>query len=142
MKKVFLTLLLCCGMYAATAQTADYRVVPLPQEINLEEGTGFELNGTTAIVYNGDKAMKRNAQMLAGYIKEITGLELKIAKSKKSRVNAINLIIANFGNTVRDICPLLRFLTFMEPDSASIRSLIIIKKEFAHSTTPRATKQL
>lgn len=95
MKKVFLTLLLCCGMYAATAQTADYRVVPLPQEIKMGEGTGFELNGTTAIVYNGDKAMKRNAQMLAGYIKEITGLELKIAKSKKSRVNAINLIIGD-----------------------------------------------
>ena len=93
MKKVFLTLLLCCGMYAATAQTADYRVVPLPQEIKMGEGAGFELNGTTAIVYNGDKAMKRNAQLLAEYLKENTGLELKIVKSRKSRVNAINLII-------------------------------------------------
>ena len=93
MKKAFLALLFCCGLHAATAQTADYRVVPLPQLIKMEGGTGVVLNGNTLIVHNGDKAMKRNAELLAGYIKESVGLELKIVESDKRMANAINLVL-------------------------------------------------
>ena len=100
MRRTFLSLFIaCCSLFAATAQTADYNVVPLPQEIRIENGAGFELSGKTVIAYNGDKTMKRNAQLLAQYIKESTGLELKIVKSKKSKENAINLAI---GNTVEN----------------------------------------
>ena len=76
MKRTVLSLFIaCCSLFAATAQTADYNVVPLPQEIRIENGAGFELSGKTVIAYNGDKTMKRNAQLLAQYIKESTGLE-------------------------------------------------------------------
>ena len=73
MKRVFSTLLLFCSvLLTATAQKADYNVVPLPQEIRLENEGSFELSGKTVIAYNGDKTMKRNAQLLAQYIKEST----------------------------------------------------------------------
>ena len=96
MKRTFSVItLLCCTLFGAVAQVADYNVIPLPQEIRMGQGAGFELNGNTLIVYNGDKEMKRNAQFLAEYIKENTGLDLKITKSKKTKSNVINLAIGN-----------------------------------------------
>lgn len=96
MKKTLSALLmLFCILPFAKAQTADYNVVPLPQEIKKVNGPGFELNKNTVINYSGDKKMKRNAQFLAEYIKESTGLELKITKSKKTKSNAINLFLGN-----------------------------------------------
>ena len=74
MKKQITTLfaLLCCGFISCNKgtsvdTTANYNVVPLPQEIIMEENAGFELNGKTVIAYNGDEAMKRNAELLAEY---------------------------------------------------------------------------
>ena len=84
MKRTFLSLFIaCCSLFGATAQTVDYNVVPLPQEIRMENEAGFELNGKTVIAYS-NKTMKRDAELLAQYIKESTGLELKVVNSKKS----------------------------------------------------------
>jgi hypothetical protein len=56
MKRTVLSLFIaCCCLFGATAQTADYNVVPLPQEIRMENGAGFVLSGNTVIAYNGDK---------------------------------------------------------------------------------------
>ena len=105
MRKTLSTLLfLCCGLFTATAQKADYNVVPLPQETRLENGAGFVLDGSTVIAYSGDKSMKRNAQFLAEFIKESTGLDLKIAKSKKTKENAINLVIDNTVENKEGYC--------------------------------------
>ena len=47
-------------------QTANYRVVPLPQEINMKTGQGFTLNAQTRIAYpQGNETLKRDAQLLA-----------------------------------------------------------------------------
>ena len=100
MKKTVLSLFVACSLAAcnngATVDTtADYNVVPLPQEINLTEGAGFQLNGNTVITYGGNEALKPNAQFLAGYIKESTGLELQIAESAATQTGAISLAIGN-----------------------------------------------
>ncbi|MBR3976976.1 MAG: family 20 glycosylhydrolase [Bacteroidaceae bacterium] len=94
-KRITALLLFCSMFLAAGAQTANYNVVPLPQDVKLENGASFELNSTTLIAYSGGKEMKRNAQLLAGYIKESIGLDLKIVKSKKAKSNAINLLLGN-----------------------------------------------
>ena len=105
MRKTLVTLLfLCCSLFTATAQKADYNVVPLPQETRLENGAGFVLDGSTVIAYSGDKSMKRNAQFLAEFIKESTGLDLKIAKSKKAKENATNLVIDNTVENKEGYC--------------------------------------
>ena len=99
MKRTFLSLLaVCCALISCNkggTPTADYNVIPLPQEISMADGAGFELNKSTVIAYNGDDAMERNAQLLAQYIKESTGLELAVAESEAIANKAINLVIDN-----------------------------------------------
>ena len=99
MKQNFLfALLICCGILSCSdgqLPTADYRIVPLPQEITLEDEKDFILDKNTAIVHNGDAEMKRNAEFLAEYIKESTGLELSVTDKESAR--AISLAIGNAG---------------------------------------------
>ena len=74
--------------------TANYRVVPLPQEVTLIEADDFTIDNRTVISYNGDAEMKRNAEFLAEYIKEMTSLELAI--TEKPAKNAITLTTAGY----------------------------------------------
>jgi hexosaminidase len=70
---------------------ADYNVVPLPQTVNLTDEKPFILDSNTQIFYtDGDEQMKRNANFLAQYIKEIMGFELSVV-TKKQRLNIISL---------------------------------------------------
>ena len=58
----------CSG--SAWAQHADFHVVPLPKEVKNTRAGSFELNARTLIAYpKSDKAMKRNAEYLAAFIK-------------------------------------------------------------------------
>lgn len=84
MKKMFkLTgwLAMMSMMFACTAkqESANYRVVPLPQEITGKQEKAFVLNDDVTIVYPaGNEAMQKNAEFLAGYIQEATGKTLKV----------------------------------------------------------------
>lgn len=97
MKKiVFGFLFLCCGLLSCTDNTsvADYRVVPLPQEIATADECSFILNGNTAIVYpKGDAKMQRNAEFLAEYVKEKTNINLAVTDI--ATTNAITLAISD-----------------------------------------------
>lgn len=80
--------------YACTKDNvvqADYDVIPLPQHIEQMSGKAFNLSYNTVIVYPaGDDTMKRNAEFLAGYIKEQTGKELEVTDQSVDK-NAIVL---------------------------------------------------
>ena len=91
-------LLFSCGLIACNdnAPTANYQVVPLPQEITVTEGTSFTLDETVAIAYQGDEAMKQNATFLAEYIKEKVGLDLPITNQSSNK--AIRLSVENSGD--------------------------------------------
>lgn len=59
---------------------ADYEVIPLPQNIVRAEGSSFVLDNHTVIVYDSENEIqKRTANLLTGFLKEHTGLELKTA---------------------------------------------------------------
>lgn len=91
-------LLFSCGLIACNdnAPTANYQIVPLPQEITVTEGTSFTLDETVAIAYQGDEAMKQNATFLAEYIKEKVGLDLPITNQSSNK--AITLSVENNGD--------------------------------------------
>lgn len=72
-------LLLGSASLSAATAVADYRVVPLPAKIQQTDAPGFTLDAKTAIVYpSGNKALEKNATLLAGYLKTLTGLNLRV----------------------------------------------------------------
>lgn len=65
---------------------ADYRVIPLPQNIRPQEGESFILNSSTVIYCpEGDADLAATARQLSGYIAELTGLELRVTHKERNR---------------------------------------------------------
>ena len=95
LSKLALVLTFCTGMIACSGGKAvkgDYGVVPLPQEVTLTNGNPFVLSPSTKIFYpEGNDKMKKNAEFLAFYIKEITGYELATATGQPGK--GISLVI-------------------------------------------------
>ena len=89
--QVFLTIgILCSTVLTAHAQvTADYQVVPLPDQIVMQKGKPFVLDKNTVIIADNDGAMTRNAQFLQEYIHTNTGIEVQMGSGKVK--NAITL---------------------------------------------------
>lgn len=68
------------------AQNADFHVIPLPKDIKYTQAGAFSLTSQTLICYpQGDKELKRNADWLASYIKETTGIELRVSNLPAQR---------------------------------------------------------
>lgn len=58
---------------------ANYRVIPLPQEITEGAGAPFRLSESTVICYpQGNEKLRTNAELLAGYIGTLTGFTPEI----------------------------------------------------------------
>ncbi len=71
---------LCSMAQNAQQPTANYRVIPLPQQINMVMNKGFVLNERTSIIYPANNLiLKSYAKLLALYIKQLTGIQLKIS---------------------------------------------------------------
>ncbi len=84
--------MLCWSCNSRDIVTANYNVVPLPKTIASDTvAPGFKLNSKTVIaVESSNSAMTRNAELLADYLKTLTGLSLKIVSDTHSS-NAIIL---------------------------------------------------
>ena len=96
MKHLMIGLLTAMLAVTAVAQSnrADYRVVPLPNEINGIKTTDFRLTGDCLINYpTGNLEMERNAIMLSDYIEDLTGLHLSTRPTlnPKDRQGCISL---------------------------------------------------
>ena len=77
LKQIFLGALGLLFATFAQAQapktTANYRVVPLPQEISNTSAGAFALNAQTRIAYpKGNAALQKDAELLAQYLFEAT----------------------------------------------------------------------
>ena len=72
---------------AVWAQTADYKVIPLPQTIvEKKEAVPFVLNSTTKIFYpKGDEKLKSDAAFLASYVKDLTGISLTVTEGTSGK---------------------------------------------------------
>ncbi len=87
MKKIkYLAVAAICAVMAAcggrSEQTASYSVIPLPQEVKEGSGEGFHLTASTRIAYPaGNEALKNDAELLAGYLRQMTGHDLKVTDS-------------------------------------------------------------
>ena len=79
-----------------TSPVADYNIIPLPAEISASPEKGvFDLNSQTIITYPSiHKVLLNEALHLQNYIRQTTGMELKIKPDYKSK-NAIDLSLDN-----------------------------------------------
>ena len=68
----------------AMGQTADFNIIPQPQQVVADASAPFVLNANTVICLQANSQdMKRNANMLASYIQQATGIRPAINKQAK-----------------------------------------------------------
>ena len=69
---------------------ADFQIVPMPLEMNVAKTAGFMLQNGVAVCYPaGNEMMKKNAEFLAGYIKEQTGIELSVKEGEGAKGDVV-----------------------------------------------------
>lgn len=88
MRRLFFILLACAVLpcLAAPVVTADYNVVPLPNSVTMTGDGPFELTTSTTVAYpEGNKDMERNAQFLAKYVNDATGMTLSVVPGKAKK---------------------------------------------------------
>lgn len=74
----------------------DYRVVPLPENINGVKGADFKLTAACLINYpTGNRDLERNAALLSEYVMDMTGIHLSTRPtvSARDRTDNITLVI-------------------------------------------------
>lgn len=83
----------------AMGQTADFNIIPQPQQVVADASAPFVLNSNTVIyVQTNSQDMKRNATMLASYIQEATGIRPTIGKLVKGNPAIILSIDKTISN--------------------------------------------
>lgn len=88
MRRLFFILLACAVIpcLAAPVMTADYNVVPLPNSVTMTGDEPFELTPSTTVAYpERNKDMERNAQFLARYVNDATGMTLSVVPGKAKK---------------------------------------------------------
>ena len=84
----------CLCAQAKTASTANWQVIPLPKQVTAVDAQPFVLSKKTSIFYtDGDAKQKRNAEFLASYINELTGINVALTTRKTD--NQIRLALAD-----------------------------------------------
>lgn len=81
------------GCTSKPEATACYDVIPMPQSIEAQApgAKGFKLKPSTKITYPaGDSVLRRNAELLAGYAKQMAGVDLQVT-DRPRQANAIAL---------------------------------------------------
>ena len=93
MKRLSFFLLIMCTPLMLWAQTADYRIIPLPKSVETDTTKAFTLTSGMGIAYDAaDAEASRNALFLQQWIEELTGIRLQLTPGNKKA--AIRLQIA------------------------------------------------
>lgn len=91
---------LICGILSCSQKgvtLGDLEVIPLPNEVSqLNDGTSFVIDESTTICYpEGNEKMKRNAEFLAAYIKQVAATEVRLSTATEGEDNTIVLSLDN-----------------------------------------------
>lgn len=78
---IFAAILFACSTKKET-QTANFNVIPLPNEITTNDGAPFIFGAPTQIIYpEGNEKMKQNAEFLADYFATVVSIKPTISLS-------------------------------------------------------------
>lgn len=97
LSKKLLGRLVACVLASTTvfpvmAQKADYQVIPAPRHISELSGEFLLKDGVKVMYPKGNAKMRNNADFLAEYVKELTGIQLKTVAGRQS-AGIINLVL-------------------------------------------------
>lgn len=79
-------------VFTASAQIADYGVVPMPQRIEMQRDDPFVLDADVQIL--AGEGLQQEASFLQVYLKELNGLSLPIVQKRQKKVNYIELTLS------------------------------------------------
>ena len=70
---MMLTLMACLGLAAGEKAVGNWHIVPLPRDMQEVGEAPFAIDSKVTVHYpEGDERQQRNAELLAGYVKELT----------------------------------------------------------------------
>lgn len=76
----------------ASAQRADYRIIPQPKQVQIDTTKVFTLQDGMAIAYDAtDVETARNAKFLQGWVEQTTGVRLTLAPNDKNAAVRLRL---------------------------------------------------
>lgn len=92
-------LVILAGCTSKPTATANYDIIPLPQSIEAQApgAKGFILKPSTKITYpEGDTVLRRNAELLAQYAKQMIRMDLEVTdKPQKSNAIVLSATLSN-----------------------------------------------
>lgn len=98
-RNFFVGMMAMMPLYVMGLGKADYEVVPIPRSMELKDGKPFVLDSNTTIACGADDpSLQRNAEMLARYIKDITGLDIEV-NNKVTNVGKQIVLSTGLSNT-------------------------------------------
>ena len=78
------------GVWAANA--VNYDVVPMPQQVVLQQGEPFVLNSSVQILVA--EGLQQESEFLQSYLQEQTGLSLAVSQKREKKVSYIELALS------------------------------------------------
>ena len=95
MKKYLFLILMTCVPALASAQRADYRIIPQPKSVQVDSTNAFALRPGMTIAYDASNPeVSRNAQFLRQWVEELTGVKLTLAPTDKKAAIRLTLGLA------------------------------------------------
>ena len=92
MRHLILALFIACAPTFAAAERADYRVIPQPKSVQVDDSQAFTLQPGMGIAFDAsDPEISRNAHFLRTWIQQLTGVQLAMTPNGKKA--AVRLVI-------------------------------------------------
>lgn len=92
MRHLILSLFIACAPAFAVAERADYRVIPQPKSVQVDDSQTFTLQPGMGIAFDAsDPELSRNAHFLRIWIQQLTGVQLAMTPNDKKA--AVRLVI-------------------------------------------------
>lgn len=94
MKNLLILIITCILTACSNEQQVSYSVIPLPQEISLNQNQPFRLNDKVVVAYpENNPLLERNARFLSEYVSHSTGYTLKLKTLSHQEKDIENTII-------------------------------------------------
>ena len=108
MKRLRLFVFVCIAALTASAQKANYNIIPLPKEVKADTTQQFTLKDGIGIAYDSSNTeIARTAEFLQQWVKEATGIQLQLApEDKAAQIKLAVGVPAKKGKKAKQVAPL------------------------------------